>query len=176
MMSMPNMKTPPLRTSPSASGGFSMLEVLIAILIAAFGMLGVAGLQAYNLKSSHGSNLRSVATMLAYDLSDRMRANRKGLEAGSYDNQQGQLVSGCYGSGCTSTQMAQMDVYLWKQAIAAALPGGQGAICIDSSPNDGTPASPGCNTSPTAPYVIKIWWNERDSSGNLQRFTTAFRP
>jgi type IV pilus assembly protein PilV len=175
-MATPNMNNPSLRTSPSASRGFSLLEVLIAILIAAFGLLGVAGLQAYNLKHSHGSNLRALATMYAYDISDKIRANKKGFEAGSYDRQQGTSVTACYSSGCSAAQMAQMDVHLWKQALAAALPGGDGIVCVDSTPNDGTPASPGCETNPSAPYAIKIWWNERDGSGNLQRFTTAFRP
>jgi type IV pilus assembly protein PilV len=71
--------------------------------------------------------------------------------------------------------MAKMDVHLWKASVAAALPGGQAIVCTDATPNDGTPSAPACDTSPNAPYVIKIWWDERDGTGNLQRFTTAFR-
>jgi type IV pilus assembly protein PilV len=157
--------------------GFTLIEVLIAILITAIGVLGIAGLQAFTLKSTHGSNLRSVATRQAYEIADSMRANKVGLDLGSYNNQQGTQIASCYqAAGCNSLQMAQMDVYLWNQANAALLPGGKGFVCSDSTPNDGTPASPACDNLPNAPYVVKIWWDERDGSGQLQRFIFTFRP
>ncbi|HYE86972.1 MAG TPA: type IV pilus modification protein PilV [Vicinamibacterales bacterium] len=159
------------------SAGFTLIEILIAILIAAIGVLGIAGLQAFTLKSTHGSNLRSIATRQAYELADSMRANQGAVNAGHYNNQQGTQVNACYQTaGCTEQQMAQMDVYLWNQSNAAALPGGRGFICTDSTPNDGTPTSPTCDNSPSAPYVIKLWWDERDGSGQLQRFVFTFRP
>lgn len=157
--------------------GFTLIEVLIAILITAIGVLGIAGLQAYTLKSTHGSNLRSVATRQAYEIADAMRANNNGLGSGYYNNQQGTQVDTCYQSaGCASQQMAQMDVWLWNQRNAALLPAGKGFVCSDSTPNDGTPASPSCDNAPNAPYVVKIWWDERDGSGQLQRFIFTFRP
>lgn len=160
----------------ASARGFTMIEVLIAILITAIGVLGIAGLQAYTLKSTHGSNLRSVATRQAYEIVDSMRANRVGLDAGNYNNQQGTQVNSCYqSSGCTTQQMAQMDVYLWNQANAALLPSGAGFVCSDSTPNDGTPTAPACDNLPNSPYVVKIWWDEREG-GALQRFIFTFRP
>lgn len=157
--------------------GFTLLEILVAILITSIGVLGIAGLQAYTLKATHGSNLRSVATRQAYEIADSMRANKVGLNNGDYNNQQGTQVDSCYQSaGCTAQQMAQMDVFLWNQANAALLPGGRGFICADSTPNDGAPAAPACDLAPNAPYVIKIWWDEREASGQLQRFIVTFRP
>ena len=47
------------------SGGFTMLEVLISIVIIAFGLLGVAGLQAFALKNNNSASLRTTATILA---------------------------------------------------------------------------------------------------------------
>jgi len=58
----------------NAQQGFSLLEVLIAALVLAIGLLGLAALQASGLQSGHASSLHSQATLLAYDIADRMRA------------------------------------------------------------------------------------------------------
>lgn len=54
--------------------GFTMIEVLVAMIILAIGLLGVAGIQALSLKQSGNSAIRSLVTMHAYDLSERMRS------------------------------------------------------------------------------------------------------
>jgi type IV pilus assembly protein PilV len=55
--------------------GFTMIEVLVAMIILAIGLLGVAGIQALSLKQTSNSSIRSMVTMHAYDLSERMRAD-----------------------------------------------------------------------------------------------------
>ncbi|MCX7101946.1 MAG: type IV pilus modification protein PilV, partial [Methylobacter sp.] len=60
------------------TAGFTLIEVLIAMLVLAVGLLGLAGLQATSLKSNQSAYNRSQATQLAYDLADRMRANVAG--------------------------------------------------------------------------------------------------
>lgn len=163
--------------NPRRLHGFSMLEVMVAILIMAFGLLGLAGLQVNNLKNNQNSSLRSVATAQAYDIADKMRANRAGLDAGNYNQQQGQAKPNCFTSvGCTAQEMAQNDIFTWNELNALALPSGQGFVCVDSTPNDGTPAAPACDGVPNSPYAIKVWWDERDPSGQLTRFVTTFRP
>lgn len=159
--------------------GFSMLEVLIAILVTAFGLLGLAGLQMNGLKAAASSSARSIATILAYDIADRMRANPDPVTGGAYstyNGQQGTYAAACFtAGGCTRDQMAQTDVALWAEQLRNLLPTGRGAICVDSTPNDGTPAAPACDNAPNAPYAIKIWWDERDPSGQPSRFVTVFR-
>jgi len=157
--------------------GFTMLEILITLLIMSIGLLGIAGLQAYTLKNTNSSNLRSIAVRQAYDLADRMRANQTILDAGGYNNESGAEVASCYqAAGCQPAQMARMDVFLWNENNARLLPGGKGYVCTDSTPNDGTPTAPACDNTPGAPYVLKTWWDEREASGELQRFVFAFRP
>ncbi len=56
------------------SGGFTLLEVLIAIVVLAIGLLGLAALQLRGLTDTGNAYLRSQATWLAYDVADRMRA------------------------------------------------------------------------------------------------------
>lgn len=58
------------------AAGFSMIEVLIALLVLAFGLLGFALLQTMNLRYAQSANQRTQATNLAYNLLDTVRATR----------------------------------------------------------------------------------------------------
>lgn len=160
--------------------GFTMVEVLVAALVLGIGLLGVAGLQSVTLSVNQGSYLRSQATVLARDMADRMRANPRGVGADAY-NMSGSGSSaensGCVtaGTGCNSTAMAAHDLYTWNQALAARLPSGEGHVCIDSTPEDGTPSGVACDGTGDT-YVVKIWWFDRDEGdGETQRFTTEVR-
>lgn len=65
--------------------GFSLLEVLIALLVLAFGLLGFALLQTMNVRFVQSANYRTQATNLSYDLIDLMRAQRADtLNGGGY--------------------------------------------------------------------------------------------
>ena len=61
------------------NAGFTLIEVLIAMLVLAVGLLGLAGLQATSLRNNQSAYNRSQATQLAYDIADRMRANSAGI-------------------------------------------------------------------------------------------------
>ena len=65
--------------------GATLIEVLVAVLVTVIGVLGAASLQMNSVKFNHIANTRSHATMLAYDVIDRMRANRAAALNGSYD-------------------------------------------------------------------------------------------
>lgn len=58
-----------------AQAGFSLLEVLIAMLILAFGALGLAGLQMKTLQASHSAYQRGLANIIAADTVERLWAN-----------------------------------------------------------------------------------------------------
>ncbi|MDB5923114.1 MAG: pilV 2 [Betaproteobacteria bacterium] len=170
----------------TSTHGFTMLEVLISIVVIAFGLLGIAGLQAYAIKNNHSASLRSTATSLANDMIDRMKANYIAVMNGDYNKPNSTdystAVASCLTTaGCTSAQLAQNDLNEWAQRVAAALPNGQGIVCVDSTPNDGnTVAAPACDNTGTTMYVVKIWWiDDRSATGSLaapQRFSWAFNP
>ena len=181
------MKTLP---GQAAQNGITMLEVLISIVVIAFGMLGVAGLQAFALKNSQGASYRSVATVLATDLIDRMRANPVAATSGLYASgaKQGDVAdkpnADCLGkAGCTTSALAAHDLKEWQIAVDAALPSGVGYVCQDDSPNDGTgPTDAQC--SGTGAYVIKVWWiddrtaankDAKDATKKKNRFATEFQ-
>jgi len=173
----------------SRQSGVTLLEVLIAILIVSFGLLGMAGLQSVGMKYNVGAAQRTAATLLANDIADRMRANMAGVNAtpGAYDGivGGGTPVASCLSvAGCTPAQMAQNDIAEWNAALAAALPSGQGIVCRDDSPDDGAGnvslVAAGCTGGSASPYAIKIWWLEDRSESNptlaLKRVVVAFKP
>ena len=113
------------------ANGFTLLEVLIALVIFSFGLLALAALMAKGLQYNTSALHRSYASTQAYDIADRMRANRLGITAGDYDSISGTGTDpGCITTGCTPAQMAQYDAWAWNSANAALLPSGSGSVTI----------------------------------------------
>lgn len=107
--------------------GFSLIEVLVAMLVLAIGLLGLAALQAQGLRFNHDAYVRTQATNLAYDIIDRIRTNRANV--GSY-------TAGDPGGLCSTTDAdASNDLTCWYDALAAALPGGSGVIAANGAAN-----------------------------------------
>ena len=126
--------------------GFTLIEALVALLVLSIGLLGVAALQLTSLRSNHGSAMRSQATFLAYDIIDRMRANRAAALAGNYN-----IALGAVG---TSGTVAGNDLIAWKQNIARTLP------AIDYA---GTPqAADGAVTQTGNIFTVTIRWSDWD--------------
>ncbi len=163
-----------------------MLEVLIAIVVIAFGLLGVAGLQVVALKNNQSASYRLIATTLANDMIDRIKTNAVGLVAGEYDkpdtNAYTTQVADCLlAAGCSPQELAQNDRYEWALMVAAALPGGRAIVCLDSTPDDGLNATaPQCDGAGTTLYAVKIWWSdERNQAADPNtplRFSWTFNP
>jgi type IV pilus assembly protein PilV len=177
------------------NNGFTLVEILITVLILSIGLLGLAGLQVNSMKSNHSSYLRTQATIMAYDIIDRMRANPTAVTAGDYEAKGAYTVTtsstpytvnaptataGCSTTtGCTTTQMANTDINQWRVDLATQLPGGVGIVCQDGTRDPVTdtgtdPATHGCDT-PNGVYAIKIWWSD-DRTGTLKRFITSYAP
>jgi len=160
--------------------GYILLEGLIVTALLAVGILTMAGLQKTGVTLSHSSLLRSKATILAYEMADRVRANMPAQANGSYNLLTGSASNpGCVTTGCTSTQIAQNDYFEWISELGVELPAGTGAICLTSTPDIGTPASPACNGAGNI-FAIKIWWTQKnENTGGVAGqafFYTTFRP
>ncbi|MEN6587565.1 MAG: type IV pilus modification protein PilV [Sulfuricella sp.] len=106
--------------------GTTMLEVLITIVVIAFGLLGLAGLQAVSMKNNNHAYYRSVATMMAHDVTERMRANRTAALGGSYATAIGVAAP-------TPADVASTDLSEWKKNIAASLPSGDAANSVNGT-------------------------------------------
>jgi len=159
-----------------------MIEVLITLVITATGLLGLASLQLTALRSNQFAYNRTQAIVLAYDMTDRMRANPQAIDEKTYSEADRTQNSNCNpssitsSSACTFTILAKNDTYEWHQLLVNALPSGNGLVCIDSTPTStDTPASPGCDDIGDE-YAIKIWWDD-DRDGNIDApFITSFQP
>ena len=107
--------------------GFTLIEILIAMIILAFGLLGLAGLQAANMQQNQDASYRSQATALAYDLADRIRANSSQIAI--YLALAPALNNNCLGAaGCNPVQMANHDLAEWNAALNTLPGGGIGSI------------------------------------------------
>lgn len=104
--------------------GASLIEVLVTIVILAIGLLGIAGLQATSVQSNYSAYYRSQATLLAHDISERMRANRTDGLASSSDSSFPTSSS----SNSVSGTQAQKDKAQWLNSLALQLPDGTGMI------------------------------------------------
>ncbi|WP_440223494.1 type IV pilus modification protein PilV [Dokdonella sp. MW10] len=105
--------------------GFTLLEVLIALLIMSFGLLGLAALQVYSVKTNQSAHLRSQATALANMIMDSMRANRGALLNYYSDSYP---AATCTPGVATASDAAGRDLAFWRQQIACLLPEGRGAV------------------------------------------------
>jgi type IV pilus assembly protein PilV len=113
--------------------GFTLVEVLVALVILSIGMLGIASLLLSSLQGSRTALLRTQAVNLAADLAERARANRGAGTA--YDTTvttSPALVANCETAGqtCSPTEMASNDLKRWETAIAATLPDGAGTVDV----------------------------------------------
>ncbi len=143
--------------------GFTLLEVLVALVILSIGMLGIGALNVASLQSTRTAIIRTKAVTFAADMADRIRANRLGLAA--YAGPSADL--GCAdtqatgSAACTPAQMASHDLFLWRQLMTdprIGLPAAQATITF-------TPGSPPA-------YLISISWAE---SGEVARQTYVMR-
>ncbi|MCC5794475.1 MAG: type IV pilus modification protein PilV [Chromatiales bacterium] len=105
--------------------GVTMIEVMIAIVVLAIGLIGLARLQAATLQFNNSAYLRSQATNLASDMADRMRANRAAAlgPALPYNLDVDDVPPG----GGT---LAADDLNEWRAALAGTLPSGTGGITV----------------------------------------------
>ena len=123
------------------NSGFTLIEVLIAMLILAVGLLGLAGMQATGIRNNLSAYNRGLATQLAYDIADRMRSNV--ADAGTFGASvyitmnptaaAAQAACIAVAGTCTTAQMAQQDLFEWNQNLANLPAGGVGTITVDAN-------------------------------------------
>ena len=151
--------------------GFTLIEVLVAIVVLSFGVLGVVGMQVAALQSNREARNQSVAVALGRELGDMMRSNKDIalLTAANpylidFSGDVPDYAVNCYTNTCsTTTQVAEFNVAEWLARVQAALPGARVVVCYDAAPYDTTTGRPqwGCTAGTGAPAVVKIGWTQK---------------
>jgi type IV pilus assembly protein PilV len=135
-----------------SQNGFTMVETLVALVVLAIGMLGIAALYLNSLQAGRTAIYRTQAVNLAADLADRIRTNRAAIAG--YGNVYTDVfvpVAACSTTaGCTAGELATSDLSRWKADIAQLLPNGQGQVVVTPFVAPGEPNS----------YVITVQWAE----------------
>jgi len=149
------------------SSGYTLIEVLIAVLVLSIGLSALGIMQVLTVKNTYNANNRAFAVMTAESMADLIRSNLTAYEFGAFTNQTGGISAADCSGGCNAMQMAQSDVMLWRLQLARLLPEGQGVLCMDGSDgsiNDGEPGNEMC--SGLGQNVIKVFWRETISADN----------
>lgn len=162
--------------------GFSMIEVMVTIVVVAFGLLGLASLVLRGIQASSDSQNRTIAVKQTYDMADRMRSNPAGVKNGEYNNiipsgsssSCGTLLSAIRSGGsgnpvvgaasskpsCSGTG-ATYDGNCWLRSNMEALPKGAGAVCKEASENW---------------YAVFVSWDESRTGATNKSFWITFEP
>ncbi|MGA9854742.1 MAG: type IV pilus modification protein PilV [Gammaproteobacteria bacterium] len=154
--------TPLYRSHQQAlTTGFSLLEVLIALVILSVGLLGIAGLMATTLKSNDSAYMRTQATTLAYNMLDRMRTNLAATNTLTYNVTMPASATtsnseACTTGSCSYTDLAAYDMGQWEYDLGQTLPQGRGSI---TSVAAGGPVS----------VTITVLWNDSRAQASLQK-------
>jgi len=171
------------------SRGIAMIEVLVTMIILSIGLLGLAGLQLTGMRSINSASLKTQATVLINDISERMRANpdavdnNKFIDVDSAANIDCSAAPAPYcseyfnaGSGavaaasCTSDELADFDINAWfcgtLTSTGGAPIGGVQSVLPQASATitctDTDPAS-GADADPCtdrSPHTITLSWSE----------------
>ncbi|HJP99001.1 MAG TPA: type IV pilus modification protein PilV [Rhodanobacteraceae bacterium] len=169
--------------------GFTMLEVLIAVLVFSLGMLGLAGLLIFAIQSNHVAYLRTQATFLAHNMAARMSANQVGLWGNGTTSDYnvtaidpvGTPVPTCAAPGCSPADLATRDIAAWSQQLHTFLPNAAATIACATTGIAHVPPAAQFGLSP--PYggtcTMTISWNEATSNTGAQEphsFEWVFQP
>lgn len=153
------------------NSGFTMVELMVAILVLAIGLLGLASLQVWGLSGNHNAYLRTQGTMLAQDIAERIRSNLKGdyLMGGDTCKEYAASKKDCGISSCSNAEMAEYDLTKWCANVTSKLPDGDAKL---SQSPDGSI------------YNIEVSWKEQETDPKNPKvkkqvsksFSTSFQP
>jgi len=168
------------------SRGFSLVEIMVAVLVISIGLLGIAKMEALALSSTGNARLRALASLEAASLASAIRANRTFWASSATvgtdlkvtislaaitasTNAQLQTSPDCKSGGanapCSSVQMAAYDLQAWATALNQLIKSDYALIdCTVPAPNN------------PVTCTIKINWSENEVAANTSALGTMSQP
>jgi type IV pilus assembly protein PilV len=137
-----------IRACSTSARGFTLVEVLVALVVMAVGLLGIAALYVEGLRAGRTSIYRTAAVNLAADMADRIRANpaASAAYAGTGPGTDNFCVNGM--DDCSAADLAADDWFRWREDIERRLPpGASGGIEV-------------ANLGVITQYDITVTWPE----------------
>lgn len=172
-----------MNTRISSARGFSLIEVMVTVVVVAFGLLGIAGLLLRGLQAGSTSQIRSLAVSQAYDMAERMRANLTYVNDGSYND----VLPAGSSSSCSTLLSLITDNDDSTMPIVAAPTSapsctGSGAAyeksCWHATNYQSMPLGSGaiCHNATNRWYAIIVSWDENRSGATNKSFWTIIEP
>lgn len=165
-----------------AQGGFSIIEVLVAIIILSVGMLGAVGMQVTAMQSNKEARNQAAATTLARELAEKMRGNHTvAIKSAAADNPYifdvtlniNDIIAtpavNCFTAGCPIVKdAATWDVADWQRRVQATLPTPRVKVCFDQTPFDSAGKPQWDCTDDGDIAVLKMSWTRKNTAGTLE--------
>ncbi len=156
-----------------AQRGFTLLEVLISMIILAIGLLGLAAMQAISLRDNQDAYYYQQATLLAYEMQDRIRGNGVYWSSTVPIPNEGNRCDELSDS-CTAEMMAKYDYWYWQDSVSTVLPPPKNgtSATISTSAVANTPCK---KTYSTSLCLITKWGRiNSKSTGKLSQDATFY--
>ena len=151
------------QTCRRRQAGITLLETLIALVVATLGVLGVLGMQMRTLADNQTGVRRAQAIRLIEDLSERTRVNPNSLgQMNAYVSDWGHtpaFASDCASSTCASAELTAFNIAQWKASVSQFLPGGDASVFIAE---DETAAGTGNRRQ----LGVMLSWRENEKSSD----------
>jgi len=163
--------------TPAHARGFTLIEVMVALVVVSIGLLGIAKIQALAYASTGSASARSLVALQAAGLAASMRANRAYWSTGSAPvpvtitgtvisdptlnstaTSATYCVSGAAGAAtpCTPQSLAAFDLHTYAAALNAMLGNSNPVTTIN------------CPVAIPVNCTIQVTWNEKAVSINTQ--------
>ncbi|CAH0284697.1 hypothetical protein SRABI118_03888 [Massilia sp. Bi118] len=167
-------------------GGFTLVEVLVALFVVALGVAGAAAVQAVAVRAAGEAGRLADGMRLASSLAERMRANPAAMALPDADNPYLQFdaeagappaaSTSCYGaSGCGPVELANVDLIETAAQLGSRFPGGHIRVCRDAQEPDASGLLAwDCSGGPGAPVAIKLGWRDRQAAPDAASAPAVF--
>jgi type IV pilus assembly protein PilV len=155
---------------PPPTDGFTLMEVLVALLILAIGASGIITMQMHAMRMSQESGFLLSASQLATELAERMHEHSAenylfAFSTAADGTADANMATDCYHTACSPSMLASFTLNDWQTTLQHRLPKARATVCRDHvSTNTDAPPRWDCDQQPGSALVIKIGWATRSHS------------